>query len=165
MVMDYFQKANVLHTVIGRVMEVDGVSKYVAGQPMAYIPAVLQLLGVLCLIPLIKHAFATTEYNIDGAYGAGMRTFRVFSFFLFIVIGIAVASQYLLGGVVFTVADGVVAVEVVKVLNMEMLNVVVISLVMFIIEVLMRNMPGHKRCGCKRNANGDSNASVVVYVN
>ena len=52
MVMDYFQKANVLHTVIGRVMEVDGVSKYVAGQPMAYIPAVLQLIQNILCIPV-----------------------------------------------------------------------------------------------------------------
>lgn len=163
--MDYFQRTNLVH-VAARLLEVDGINKYFASQPLGCVPAVMQYVGILCLIPLIKHATATTEFNIDGAYGAGMKTFRVFCFFLCGAIGLAIVGEYFIGGIVFSVVDGATIAKVVRYGNWGALNMFVVVFVMFIIEVLMRNMPGHKGCGCRREKGAtESNASVVVYVN
>lgn len=168
--MDYFQKVNVLAKSIGPLLEVNAINNYVLNQPMAYVSVALQLLGIIFLIPLVKHATATTEYNIDGAYGAGMKTFRVFSFLLFLAIGGAVAAQYLFGQVAFTVVGGVTAVEVVGALaiNTEVATMAAIVLGMFFIEVLMRNMPGHKKANSRKSRDDeddeDSKPAVVLYV-
>lgn len=165
--MDYFQKINVVHTIIGRVLEVNAIQNYIAGQPLAYIPAVMQVLGVICLIPLIKHATGTTEYNIDGAYGAGMKTFRVFCFLLCGAIGFAILGEYYIGGAVFTSVDGVTLVNVVRHGNWDALNMFVVTFAMFIVEVLMRNMPGHKKAKSRKSRDDDdeeSKPAVVLYV-
>ena len=47
------------------------------------IPAILDLVAMLCLFVLIKHATASTEYNFYVNNGKGMRNFRWFSFLLF----------------------------------------------------------------------------------
>ncbi len=168
--MDYFQKTNVVYTVIGPLLEVGAVNNYVLNQPLAYIPVVMQLLGVLCMIPLIKHATATTEYNIDGAYGPGMKTFRIFCFLLCAVLGLAIMGEYFVGCVVFSSVDGKTFVEVVRGGNWAVLNMFAITFGMFIVEVLMRNMPGHKRSRRSRRYYYDdedeeeSRPAVVLYV-
>ena len=165
--MDYFQRINVVHTIIGRVLEVNAIQNYIVGQPLAYIPAVMQVLGVICLIPLIKHATGTTEYNIDGAYGAGMKTFRVFCFLLCGAIGFAILGEYYIGGAVFTSVDGVTLVNVVRHGNWDALNMFVVTFAMFIVEVLMRNMPGHKKAKSRKSRDDDdeeSKPAVVLYV-
>lgn len=167
--MDQFQKINVVYTIIGPLLEVGAIQNYVVGQPLAYIPAVMQLLGVVCMIPLIKHATATTEYNIDGAYGAGMKTFRIFCFLLCGVIGLAIVGEYYFGGIVFSSVDGVTLVNVVRYGNWTALNMFVVTFVMFIIEILMRNMPGHKKAKakakkCRCNDDDEDKPAVVLYV-
>ena len=126
-------------------LEVDAIKNYVLGQPLAYIALGLQVLVGLCLLPLIKHATATTEYNIDGANGSGMKTFRVFSFFVFLTAGAAAVCKYLIGEAVFSTNATGTVVSVVKELSINTIIIAGIALVMFIIEVIMRNMPGHKK--------------------
>ena len=48
---------------------------------MSLIPAMAELVAWLCILVLIKHALAPTEYNRDGMDGAGMQNFAVFTFF------------------------------------------------------------------------------------
>jgi len=48
------------------------------------ISAILDIVIMLCLFVLIKHATASTEYNFYVNNGKGMRNFRVFSFFTFV---------------------------------------------------------------------------------
>ncbi len=86
-----------------------------------------QVLAVLCLFALIKHATATTEYNINGVNAPGMKNFRVFSFLVFLFAGAAVVCKMLL-------------LKETKV-DINLLIVAVIAFVMFIIELLMRKMP------------------------
>ena len=168
LLMDYFQNNNVIYTVIGPLLEVGGIQNYVLNQPLAYIPVVMQFLGILCLIPLIKHAMGTTEYNIDGAYGAGMKTFRIFCFFLCGTIGLSIVAEYLIGCIVFSSVDGVTLVSVVKNGNWAALNMFVVVFVMWVIELLMRNMPGHKKAKSKKRCRCDdedeSKPAVVLYV-
>lgn len=46
---------------------------------------VLQIFMVIFAIVLIKHATATTEFNLEGMEGKGMRNYRVFSFLTFLM--------------------------------------------------------------------------------
>ncbi len=49
------------------------------------VPVVLQALIVPCMFVLIKHATAATEFNRDGIKGKGMKNYRVFAFFVFLL--------------------------------------------------------------------------------
>lgn len=94
--------------------------------------AILQLVIVLCWLVLIKHATATTEYNAEGADGAGMKNFTVFIFFTLV----ASAAMYFMNSATYGMFDfaneaGLCAVALLG-----------ISFVMFIIQVLMRKAPG-----------------------
>ncbi len=94
--------------------------------------AILQLVIVLCWIILAKHATATTEYNVEGADGAGMKNFTVFIFFTLV----ASAAMYFMNSATYGMFDfaneaGLCAVALLGV-----------SFVMFIIQVLMRKAPG-----------------------
>lgn len=145
----FFQKVSVLHTFIGPLLEKGGIKNYVSGKVLGYVGIALQLVTFICLLPLIKHATATTEYNLDGAKGAGMKTFRVFAFFVFLASAAMVACKYFIGeaSVKLTMVDGAnwTSVEIVKGLNINAIILGSIALVMFIIEVIMRNMPGFKK--------------------
>lgn len=60
------------------------------------VPVALQLLILIFLFVLVKHATAATEFNRLGIEGSGMKNFRVFSFLTFLVAGGAFAVDYLL---------------------------------------------------------------------
>lgn len=45
---------------------------------------VLQIFMVIFTVVLIKHATATTEFNLEGMEGKGMKNYRVFSFLTFL---------------------------------------------------------------------------------
>lgn len=60
------------------------------------VPVALQALIVLCMLVLIKHATAATEFNRLGMEGKGMKNYRVFSFFVFLLAGGAFAVDYIL---------------------------------------------------------------------
>ncbi|MBQ8685719.1 MAG: hypothetical protein IJ514_06090 [Clostridia bacterium] len=58
------------------------------------VPFALQAVILLCLLVLIKHATASTEYNRMGIEGAGMKNFRVFSFLTALAAGGLFAVEY-----------------------------------------------------------------------
>ncbi len=109
--------------------------------------SVAQLVAVFCLFILAKHATGITEYNIDGAHGSGMKNFRVFSFFVFLTAGAAVACKFLLTDKTFDLNWTIVA---------------AVAFVMFIIECIMRKMPkipGEAKAK-KEKANSDEHITL-----
>lgn len=161
-----FLKVSVIHTVCGPMLQKDSIAKYVVNRRSAFVAIFFQVVALACFVPLVFHATATTEYNIDGAYGRGMKTFRIFVFFLCLAMAAAAGAQYYFGQVVFTLVDGATVVDIAKALNYEAITIAAIAFVMFMIELIMRNAPGHKQnkssgknCGC-----GNSDSSVVVYI-
>lgn len=95
------------------------------------IPAILQLVIMLCWVVLVVHATNVTEYNFEGAKGKGMKNFKVFIFFtLAAAIGL------------YAMEDTSFSFDLKNMTNFNTLMVAAISLVMFIVEILMRNAPG-----------------------
>ncbi len=83
-------------------------------------------LVIVCLIPLVKHAADITEYNMDGYEGEGMKTFRVFAFFVFLLAtGAAVYDNFVVGNE----------------LNVQLLIVAGVAFISFVLELLMRRRP------------------------
>ena len=58
------------------------------------VPLALQAASVIWILVLIKHATATTEFNLYGMQGSGMKNFRIFAFLLFLTAGGAFALDY-----------------------------------------------------------------------
>ncbi len=87
-----------------------------------------QMVIILSALVLVKHATGTSEYGMEGAYGSGMKNFRVFSFFVFLGAAAVVAVKYVL---------------LKEALDMNMAIVAGVNLVMFIIEIIMRKYPRH----------------------
>lgn len=61
---------------------------------MALIPFAVEVVLWLCVIVLIKHATAATEYNRDCMDGAGMKNYAVFAFFTAICLAALIALPY-----------------------------------------------------------------------
>ncbi len=104
---------------------------------------VANVLVLLCVAVLAKHATAITEYSIDGAQGRGMKVYRIFSFFVFLLAGVTVAWKFL--------------VLKQEPLDIKLLTVAEIALAGFIVELIMRNMPrlpGEKK---EKEVVGDEN--------
>ncbi len=86
---------------------------------------VLQILMVIFAIVLIKHATATTEFNLEGMEGKGMKNYRVFSFLTFLVaVGFVVVHALK--------ADFKVVLEA----NMDYLIIAGIALVAFLVDCI-----------------------------
>ncbi len=94
------------------------------------IPAILQIVVFLIWAVLIVHATNITEYNLDGAEGSGMKTFKIFIALMLVASGALYAMAYPESLFKF---DNMNAVMV--------LTIVALSLIMFVIEILMRNAP------------------------
>ncbi len=124
--MYFYLDVTTLNVTIPELLSKSGFKSFIKDLPKV-IELAAQIVVLLCLFVLATHAFATTEYNFDGVHGAGMKNFRVFSFFVFLVAGGAAAYKYLM----------------VKpaVLDKGMLIIAGIAFVMFVIELIMRKMP------------------------
>lgn len=107
---------------------------YVLGDIAALATLALEVLIAIWLIVLVYHTVNTTEYNLDGAAGYGMKNYTVFSFFTFLFAAGIVAVDIILAGNAF-VAD--------TFLNtyLNILIVAGIALVMFIIQLIMNKAP------------------------
>ncbi len=134
----FFLKSNTLHTVIIPFTEKVTWKYYVKEEMAAHISIALQLLTAAFILPLIYHAFNITEYNINGANGSGMKTFRVFAFFVFLTAGATAVCRYIFGEMIFMGAPIGIKKEWV-----EMSSIVIASIgfCTFLFEVLMRNLP------------------------
>ncbi len=138
--MFFFLQVCTLHTVIAPLLEKNAIENYVADQPLAYISLALQVLTAIWLIVLAKHATGITEWNINGPEGAGMKVFRVFSFLTFLTAAATVVCRYLFGEVLFNTVGGT-TVKVQNYFDLGSIIVAAIFLLMFVIEVVMRNRP------------------------
>ncbi len=121
-------KVTVLDTFVADMLKVvnDG-----AEMPTDITLPALQAAIVLFWTVLVKHATATTEFNLDGAKGKGMKNFTVFVFFTLA----ASAAMYFMNGdkygsFAFDNKEGVCA-----------LAIAGISFVMFLVQFLMRKAP------------------------
>ena len=174
--MYYFQKISTLHTVFPSLLETGAISKYIIGQYLSYGSIFFQVVACACLIPLLFHATATTEYNIDGALGMGMKTFKIFIVLTLLTMGAVVGCQYLFGQMIFEVVDGATVNEVVKTLNIDAIIMAGVAFVMSIVELIMRNMPGHgkyygengnvrtEKRGQRNECVSTNNPAVVVHI-
>ncbi len=110
------------------------------------ISAILIAVVIVCLIPLVKHAFDNTEYNMDGYEGAGMKTFRVFAFFVFLLaVGVALYDNFVVGNE----------------LNTQLLIVAGIAFVSFLVEIIMRKRPKFPDEVEKKKAQADDGEMAI----
>ncbi len=79
-------------------------------------------------LPLLKHATAATEFDREGCDGAGMKTFRVFTFLIVLVAGGGFAVEYILEKTALTNAIFLAAV----------------ALAAFVVEIVLRKYPDEK---------------------
>ncbi len=115
------------------------------------IVGLVQVVALLCVFVLAKHATAITEYNIDGTYGHGMKNFRVFSFFTVLTAGGAVVcKKFLLKESAW---------------DTNLLIVAAIALVMFIIELMMRKLPKLPGEKTKKEKKADDSISLDEMAN
>jgi len=85
-----FASINFLDNAVYDILVGNGIDTML-GNPILAVPAVLEVLMLLCLVVLIKHATGTTEYNRDCMEGKGMKNFKVFALFIFLLsVGLAV---------------------------------------------------------------------------
>ena len=106
------------------------------------IACALELLTLIFWVVLAKHATAITEFDRDGKDAAGMKNFAIFSLFIFICMG---------GLVVWNIVNGL-AIEAVLTTMFNEVIVAAIALVMFIIELIMKNCPKVKKSILKEEA-------------
>ncbi len=114
-----------LHERLFALLTKDGLKEFLSDINVI-IPLVAEVLVVLCLFVLVRHATNITEYNFDGPYGAGMKNFKLFSFFIFLFAGGAVVYQYSM---------------MEQMLDKALLIIAGIALAMFIVELIMIGMP------------------------
>ena len=95
-------------------------------EPTRLIASGLLGFAIFSFAVLVKHATNITEFDLEGVDAPGMKNFRVFSFIIFLMAGGAFAARYLLFGV----------------LMVELAIMAGVAIVSFIIELIMKNMPG-----------------------
>ncbi len=124
--MYFYLEFTTLNAIVPSLLAKGGVKEYLSDIPRL-IDGAAQVGLILCVAVLLKHATATTEYNFDGIHGAGMKNFRVFCFFTFLIAGGAIGYEYLM------VKDAV--------LEKNLLIMAGIAFAMFVVELIMRSMP------------------------
>ncbi len=137
-----FVKVCVLGTLIAPLMETNGFKNYLAPRPLTYIVTALEVLAMVCLIVLMKHSFATTEYNFHGANGKGMQTAKVASLMGLIFTAAAFVCKFIFGEISFEAnAAGGWTTVITKGFDWLLLLLVGIWVVLFVVEILMRKLP------------------------
>ena len=121
----------VIPTMLLQVNSIDVfVKNALNGTIVVDIPAILQIVIFIIWAVLIVHATNITEYNLDGAEGNGMKNFKVFIALMLVAAGALYAMAYPESLFKFEDVDAT-----------KVLIIAGLSLVMFIIEILMRNAP------------------------
>lgn len=125
LLMAYFLQVNTIHDAISTLLVEGGVETFMADQN-AIMAAILQVVILVSLFVLIKHATATTEYAINGVRSSGMKNFRVFAFFVFVA---AAVSAFL------------VQYDAIEAFQADNIILAVVALVLFVAELIMRKLP------------------------
>lgn len=115
---------------------------YVRNNFFTFASMFLQVLTGLSLIALLKHATGIVEYDIDGTQAAGMKNFRVFAFFVMLTSFATFVCRLSFGeGYFSSVEGGGTVFAVAQWKDTTSLFLGSVALGMFILEVVMRNMP------------------------
>lgn len=140
-IMYVFLEMSTIASSLDLLLRNNSIKDYVLPEMMAWISVALQVFTGLWIFVLVKHATGTTEYSIEGPYGAGMKNYRVFSFLVFLTAGATCVCRYLFGEVSFV--DGVFSVVKFVGDGLDKASIVIagIAFVMFIVELIMRNCP------------------------
>ena len=137
----FFLTSEQIHTIINIYLMPGGFDSLMANM-MGLLPVVLQLLSFICICALLKHAFGSVEFSVEGPYAEGRRTYRIASFFLALFSLGVVACKYLIGEAVYTIPDiqGIeFSVEKFVGLDINALIIAVIAFVMFLLDCILRN--------------------------
>lgn len=137
----FYLGVNNIHTLIEPLMQENAWANFIEPNLTAFAAVALQILTLLWLMVLLKHATATTEFSPEGTEAMGMKNFRIFSFFTLLTAGGAFVCRYMFGEAFFEkiVVYPVLVIE--KSLQYDLLILAGIAFVMFVIEVVMRKMP------------------------
>ncbi len=120
----FFVKGSTIATHVPALLKGDMAA--LTGDIMVLVSFALQVVAVISIMVLIKHATATTEFNFWGIEGPGMKNYRVFSFFTFIA------------------SAGIFAVEMLNLpkdakIDWTFAIVAAIALVIFIMDCIMKS--------------------------
>ena len=139
----FFLRTNVLSSLIAPLLQKGAFGGYIKNNLTAFISLALQILTMLSLFVLIKHATGTSEYSIEGTAASGMKNFRVFSFFVALTAGATAVCRYLFGeaGFGLILENGVTSVLVLKFTDYKSVMLAGIAFAMFIIELIMSGLP------------------------
>lgn len=117
----------IIYFLVPQSVLADGIQKVLAKEfTKDLLPAAIELVAWLCILVMIKHATAATEFNRDCMDGAGMKNFAVFSFLTALAIGGLIALPYL----------GVVAATE---LNMAYVYVAAIAFGAFLLDCIIKS--------------------------
>ena len=115
--------ANGLHTILTEII-VEGNKMYLIN--VDAIPVYVELFAAICLMVMIKHATASTEYNRKCNHGEGMKNFAIFSCATAILLAVLIVFPYV------GIGDGEAA------LNMPLLWAAIIAFVGFLFDCICR---------------------------
>ena len=121
----------IIYFLVPQSVLADGIQKVLAKEfTKDLLPAAIELVAWLCILVLIKHATASTEFNRDCMDGAGMKNFAVFSFLTALAVGGLIALPYLN---LVAVAEGA------SKLNMSYVYVAAIAFVAFLLDCIIKS--------------------------
>ena len=126
-----------------------GFKEYLVDGILAYASLLLQTLTAISLMVLIRHSVGIAEYDIDGPNASGMKNYRVFVFFVMLTTGATFVCRAVFGEAVFVQKNGETFVSILQWQDWDSLIITAIAFSMFVVEIIMRNMPFKK--GAKKS--------------
>ena len=151
----FFLKATTIAVCIDPLLQKGAFKEYVMNKDRMFyfIATAVQVVMIIWLMVLVKHATASTEYGIEGKHAAGMKNYRVFAFFTVLSVVGVIACRYLFGEAGFVLgmwapleklSEAKELIKAIKDTSLEFVIIAAIAFVMFIIELIMHNMPRSK---------------------
>lgn len=142
----FFLRTNTLSSLIAPLLQKGVFGAYIKNDLTAYISLALQILTMLSLFVLVKHATGTSEYSIEGTAASGMKNFRVFSFFVALTAGATAVCRYLFGEASFASVAGILIegreyFQILKFTDYKSAMLAGIAFVMFVVELIMSGLP------------------------
>ena len=136
---------------------------YIRENPFSCASFYFQTLTLLALLVLLRHAMGIAEFDIEGTRALGMKTFRIFTFIVFLTAGMTFVWRYLIGEAVFYLDEGgIMLMRVETWTDSSSLILAAISLGMFVIEVVMRNLPKTPKTEAEESeTRGDGSAFIA----
>ncbi|MBR2441665.1 MAG: hypothetical protein IKB20_01135, partial [Clostridia bacterium] len=137
----FFFTSEQIHTVINVYLMPGGFESLKANM-MGLGFVALELISFFCICVLFKYAFSGTEFNVEGPFAEGRRTYRIASFFLAIFSLGIVAYKWLIGAAIYTIPDiqgSEFSVEKFTGLDLSAFLIAVVAFAMFLVDLILRN--------------------------